>query len=253
MEPKPVNLKRPNYGIDAPSVVRNFVLLGAGLILLGVVLHFPLVSVHPTFATSLFHMFIWTGIYFVATAMIMLWGSKFGKFRERDRLLGAIPWRGDEHVLDVGCGHGLMLIGAAKRLATGKAVGVDLWQKEDQAGNSPRATWANVKLEGVADRVEIKDEDARRLPFPDSSFDVVLSSWALHNIYSALGRRQAVREIARVLKPGGRIALLDIRHTREYAEELRACGITDVRRSWPHFLFVIPTYAVTGSKPLSAT
>src|SRR5439155_13314827 len=100
-------------------------------------------------------------------------GSKVGKLRFREKLLSEIPWRGDEQVLDVGCGHGLMLIGAAKRLKTGKAIGVDLWQKEDQAGNSREATWENIALENVAERVELKDGDARQLPFADGSFDVV--------------------------------------------------------------------------------
>jgi SAM-dependent methyltransferase len=249
MKPHHVNLKRPNYGIDAPTVVRNFMLLGTGLILLAVSLYFALASGRPSLATILLHMILWPGIYFLATAIVMLWGSKVGKFRERDRLLEAIPWRGDEDVLDVGCGHGLLLIGVAKRLTTGKAVGIDLWQKEDQAGNSPEATWANVQIEGVTDRVEIKDGDARWLPFPSATFDVVVSSWALHNVYAAPERRQAVREIARVLKPGGRVALLDIRHTREYVDVLRECGLSNVRRSGPRFLFVIPTRAVTGHKP----
>jgi len=40
-------------------------------------------------------------------------------------------------VLDVGCGRGLLLIGAARRLTTGKAVGVDIWQAEDRVGNLP--------------------------------------------------------------------------------------------------------------------
>src|ERR1700730_10766018 len=85
---------------------------------------------------------------FLATGLVMLWASKFGKFTLRERVLNSITWHGNETVLDVGCGHGLMLIGAAKRLTTGKAIGVDIWQKEDQAGNSPEATWANVRLEG---------------------------------------------------------------------------------------------------------
>jgi cyclopropane fatty-acyl-phospholipid synthase-like methyltransferase len=45
--------------------------------------------------------------------------------------------RGDETVLDVGYGRGLHLIGAAKRLTTGKAPGVDIWQAEDLSGNLP--------------------------------------------------------------------------------------------------------------------
>jgi ubiquinone/menaquinone biosynthesis C-methylase UbiE len=70
----------------------------------------------------------------------------------------------------------------------------------------------------------------RRLPFDAASFDVVLSSKAIHNVYSAEGRAEAIREIARVLKPGGRALIDDIRHGSEYAAELARGGCGDVRR-----------------------
>jgi ubiquinone/menaquinone biosynthesis C-methylase UbiE len=155
-------------------------------------------------------------------------------------------------VLDIGCGHGLMLIGAAKRLRDGKATGIDLWQKQDQAGNSREATLLNVRLENVADRVELVDGDARKLPFMDNAFDVVVSSWALHNIYNRTEREGAVREAARVLKPGGRILLIDIRHTGQYAKVLRQSNLSEVRRSGPNFLFLTPSFTVTARKKDSA-
>ena len=170
----------------------------------------------------------------------------------RDKLLNSISWHGNEKVLDVGCGHGLMLIGAAKRLREGRAVGIDLWQKQDQAGNSREATLLNVRLENVADRVELVDGDARKLPFEENAFDVVVSSWALHNIYDRSGRDAAVREIARVLKPGGRLLIIDIRHTGEYAEVLRQSEMSEVHRTGPNFLFVIPSFALTARKPAVA-
>ena len=46
--------------------------------------------------------------------------SKFMKFRHRDKMLGMVNWRGDERVLDVGTGAGLLLVRAAKKLNTGK-------------------------------------------------------------------------------------------------------------------------------------
>ena len=116
-------------------------------------------------------------------------------------------------MLDVGCGLGLFLIGAAKRLSTGRAVGIDKWQQEDLSGNNAAGTLRNAMIEAVADRVEVHTGDARKLPFPDASFDVVLSSMALHNIYNAGERQTAVREIARVLAPGGRVLIVDVRHT----------------------------------------
>jgi arsenite methyltransferase len=246
------DLKKADYGIDAPGVVRNFALLGVWLVVLAAVLKLALSPYQPALAVALAHTCFWPGLWFTLTAVAMIWGSKVGKLRVRDRLLDAMPWRGDEQVLDVGCGRGLMLLGAAKRLTTGKAVGIDLWQTQDQSGNSPDTTRANARAEGVAERVELHTGDARQLPFADGTFDVVVSSWALHNIYDAEGRRQAVGEIARVLKPGGRVALVDIRHTTEYADALRAAGLADVTRSGPSFVFVIPSFRVTGRKPLPA-
>jgi ubiquinone/menaquinone biosynthesis C-methylase UbiE len=84
-------------------------------------------------------------------------------------------------------------------------------------------------IEAVADKVEVQTGDARQLPFADSSFDVVLSSMALHNIYKASERQIAVREIARVLAPGGRVLIVDIRHTSAYAATLRDAGLADAR------------------------
>jgi arsenite methyltransferase len=70
--------------------------------------------------------------------------------------------------LDVGCGRGLMLVGAGKWLTSGKAIGIDLWQQQDQANNSSSATLSNAAIEGVADRIEVKTADMCELPFPEN-------------------------------------------------------------------------------------
>jgi arsenite methyltransferase len=240
---------RADYGIDAPHVVRNLALIGVACVAVGTVAVFALEPSEPALAAMLFNMGLWPGLSLLLTAGVMVWGSKVGKLRMRDWLLDGIPWRGDEQVLDVGCGRGLLLLGAARRLTSGKAVGVDLWQKQDLSGNRPEAAQANARAEGVAERVEVRDGDARSLPFPDASFDVVLSSSALHNIYDAGERGTALLEIVRVLKPGGRVAIFDIRHTDEYACVFRERGLADVRRSRPYFFFVIPARTVTARKP----
>ncbi len=129
-------------------------------------------------------------------------------------------------MLDIGCGRGLMLIGAAKRLTTGTASGIDLWQAEDLSGNRPEATMENAVREGVADRVDVQTADMRKIPFPGATFDVVVSCSAIHNIYDAAGRRQTIAEIVRVLKPGGEAVIDDIRHGREYAASFAAYGCT---------------------------
>jgi len=215
--------KRPNYGIDAPGAVRNLVVGGVAALVLAVV------SCH--FDWGLTRMAIAIAIGWLGVAGWMVWDSMVGKLWSRDRLLDGLHLRGDETVLDVGCGRGLLLIGAAKRLTTGKAVGVDIWQAEDLSGNRPEATQENARLEGVSDRVEVKDGDARRLPFADGTFDVVVTKEVLHNIYNAAERDTAVREIARVLKRGGRLLIGDVRHTGRYAQVLRESGLEDVRRA----------------------
>jgi arsenite methyltransferase len=214
----------PNYGIDAPVAVRNlFIVAVLGAIslitrLLGVWSRQDLIAV---IARPL----IGAGLSCGAMGLWMIYDSKIGKVRVREKHLDKIAWRGDERVLDVGCGLGLFLIGAAKRLSTGRAVGIDKWQQEDLSGNNAAGTLSNAMIEGVAEKVEVHTGDARKLPFDNASFNVVLSSMALHNIYNAGERQTAVREIARVLKSGGRVLIVDVRHTRQYAATLRDAGL----------------------------
>jgi arsenite methyltransferase len=236
----PAARRRPDYGIDAPHVVRNLILAGIAALVLGAVLAFV------AGGAALIGFLLCAGLLGAAGAMV--YSSRVLKLRERDRIIGSIRWRGDEHVLDVGCGRGLLLIGAARRLTTGKAVGTDIWQAKDQSGNRPAATRANARIEGVADRVEVLDADARELPFEDESFDVVLAGLVIHNIPTAAGRVAAVREIVRVLKPGGQVAILDIWNTRTYARLLKDLGLEDVQRSRGRFLFFAPAMVVTGKK-----
>ena len=108
-----------------------------------------------------------------------------GKFLVWAELLDQLELRGDERILDLGCGRGAVLLMAAQHLTTGRAVGVDLWRRVDQSGNSEEATRRNAAAEGVADRVELHTADMTALPFADGSFDVVVSSLAIHNIGGA--------------------------------------------------------------------
>lgn len=155
--------------------------------------------------------------------------TRVGKFVVWSRVLGDLALRGDEEVLDLGCGRGALLTMAAQLLPNGRAVGVDLWHA-DQSGNSPEATLRNAELEGVADRVEVRTGDVTRLPFADNSFDLVISNLVLHNLPSAAARRDAIDEAVRVLRPGGRIVLGDLMHTKHYRARLLELGLTGLNR-----------------------
>lgn len=241
---------RPDYGIDAPGLVLRFVLIGVAGIAVALISRFLLADhLPPRLPAVLARMGLITAGWCLATAAVMVWGSKVIKLGLRERLLDGLQLRGDERVLDVGCGRGLLLNAAARRLPRGRAVGVDLWQREDQSGNAPETTLANARAEDVEARVELHTGDMRQLPFEAASFDAIVSSWAVHNIYDEAGRTQALQEIVRVLKPGGRLAMIDIQHTHQYEHVLKEAGMAEVKRSGPNFLFVIPSHTVTARKP----
>jgi SAM-dependent methyltransferase len=94
---------------------------------------------------------------------------------------------------------------------------------------APEALEANARLEGVADRIRIDTGDARQLPYPNASFDVVLSHWVIHNLPEEADRRKALDEMLRVLRPRGVLVLADIANSREYRTYLTSKGVTDMR------------------------
>jgi arsenite methyltransferase len=214
---------RASYGIDAPGVVRAHIVLGLLLALVATI-GLALPAPNPVPASLSIGAGV-VAIVLLLYAAVMLRSSLVGKKAVRDRLVAALALSGKERVLDAGCGRGLALIGCAKKLTIGKAVGIDLWAAKDLSNNNPEATRANAAAEGLIDRVEIETGDITRLPFPDASFDAVISMIVIHNIPSRDGRDQALRELVRVLKPGGRIAIFDLLHTSRYAEVLQEAGL----------------------------
>lgn len=152
---------------------------------------------------------------------------KFGKFHQRDDILSKVNWKGNEMVLDIGTGRGLLMIGAAKRLSEGKSIGIDIWRQEDMANNCMEKTMQNVRLEGVTEKVEVKSEDIRKTSFGSNTFDVVLSNLCIHNIAARMDREDACREIHRILKQGGKAVIGDLFfRIKEYSEVFKALGMS---------------------------
>jgi len=238
--PRVTPRRRGSYGIDAPYAPAFMAVLAVLELVLAIVTGKPRLLLASAFILAIL------GAYLHATLR--------GKFIVWAEILDESKLRGDERILDMGCGRGAVLLMAAQHLTAGRAVGVDLWRGVDQSGNSAEATRNNAVAEGVADRVELHDGDMRALPFEDDSFDRVLSSLAIHNIHGRAGRAKAVSEAVRVLRPGGRLLIADVRSTREYQEELVRLGMNDIvrRRAGRQFWRGGPwtmTRLVTATKP----
>lgn len=219
-----VRVIRGSYGIDAPSVLLGLVSGGMALLLVAVVaavLGWGVAAVAGCTAA---------GLWMLANAAVYVHTTLRGKFMVWQHLLDELGWAGTERVLDLGCGRGAVLVAAAERVPRGRVVGVDLWRSVDQSGNGPEAVRKNAEVAGVAHRVALHTCDLGALPFADGSFDVVLSALAIHNIDDQAGRDRAVDEALRVLRPGGRMVIVDIMHAKRYAIRLARDGLTASRR-----------------------
>lgn len=241
-------ITQPDYGLDAPLLVKRMFTRAAWTAAIGIAVFLINKNDNPGPAGTLLAVFLAIAAIFAAIGGFMVWSSRTGKLQLRDALLDSLDLKGEEKILDAGCGLGLMAIGAAKRLKSGKVTGVDIWDATVLSGNSSDAAKANAKLEGVADKVRLETGDIRKLVYPEKSYDVAVSAVAIHNIGDREGRDKAVREMFRVLKPGGRLLILDIFHVSEYAEVLRDAGAQDVTVASHGFLWCLPTKTVAAKK-----
>ena len=141
-------------------------------------------------------------IHWAARYDLLAWLLTWGRERAfRERLLELAEVQRGQSVLDIGCGTGTLAIAASTRVGpTGSVVGIDA---------SPqmvaRATRKAAKA-GAPGTFQLAV--AEQLPFPDGRFDVVLSTLMFHHLPRKT-REQCANEIRRVLKPGGRVFVVD--------------------------------------------
>ena len=128
-----------------------------------------------------------------------------GKLRGvRKNVLAMTELKRGESVLDVGCGTGTLALEAVEITGVdGRVVGVD------PAPRQIARARAKARRRGVA--VDFELGVIERLGFPDESFDVVTSTLMMHHLPDDV-RRRGLSEIARVLKPGGRLVIADAHH-----------------------------------------
>ncbi|MBI4789043.1 MAG: methyltransferase domain-containing protein [Chloroflexi bacterium] len=121
----------------------------------------------------------------------------------RDLTAGLAQLKPGAQVLEVGCGTGTLTLAAKRQVGpAGKAYGIDVIpkmieacrRKAEQAGADPSA----FQLGGIDD-----------IPFPAGKFDAVLCSFMIFHMSEGV-RRRGIQEIRRVLKPGGRLVVVDM-------------------------------------------
>lgn len=233
-------MKRINYGIDAPVVIRNLLLIGIVLIL--AYIFFP-GNAFPPLSIALQNTFITPGICLVICGLLMIAYSRFGKFKHRNRMLKMHEWKGSEQVLDVGTGLGLLMIGVAKKLTTGTSYGIDIFNNYDLSSNTRKQLQRNIEQENVGEKVKVLEENILETSFAANNFDVIVSNLCLHNLYKPEERQQACSEISRILKPGGKAIISDFKHTGQYAKVFKEMGMA-IQKKGPYIFDTFPPLSI---------
>jgi arsenite methyltransferase len=197
-----MNKLKANYGQELIPLLSILSIIDLALISAIVYLLLTGSSAFPTML-----MMGLAAIFFGIIIATSIWSSRIGKLIMRDKLIDELHLKGNENVLDIGCGKGLLAIGIAKKLTTGKVTGMDHWQGTFEYKYTRQMAEKNVEFEGLGNRVEIIDGDAQQLPFEAEKFDIITSSLVIHHVPDS---KLAFGEMRRTLKPDGIIAIADM-------------------------------------------
>lgn len=143
-------------------------------------------------------------------------GNRVGVARA---LISKLNLSGSERIIDVGSGRGLYAIEAAKKLDRGNVVAIDVWDPlavsqlqfqhklSQPTGNKLENAVHNAELSGVKSKITFINMDANHIEFDAQTFDIAICGFVLGHLKQH--RTQAIKEVFRILKPDGKLVLVD--------------------------------------------
>ena len=174
-----------SYGVDAPRV--------------------PVVSAIGGVAFVVYGFFgggglgVLLGLLLFGQAALYLHTANRGRFVLWARILGDAGLEGDERVLDVGCGRGLVAVTAARLVPDGRVVALDQWRDQARTGIGPDLARSNARANGVEDRIDVVTGDPTAVDAKRGSFDLVVSNLP----FQAVRDRELRAAVAGRDVPGG--------------------------------------------------
>lgn len=214
-----MKMNKLKKGLDAPLVPLLYIIVGL-LALLYALLFYKHYSGY-----------LWTvayGVIMILGGLIFIHTSIRGKSVIWDDIISELNIPKNSKILDLGTGHGLVLLKFAQYLSEkGHATGIDLWRNRDQSHNSLENTKNIIRSKKLEHIANVETANMLDLPFEDNQYDFVVTSLALHNIKPASARKNALNEASRVLKSSGTLIIVDTGHKKkEYMSVLRSNGFS---------------------------
>jgi ubiquinone/menaquinone biosynthesis C-methylase UbiE len=189
-----------------------FVISGCSFLFLGIIMKKPLMTGGALFI-------IFYGIFTTLGWILARYVIPGNRIKIAKDIVHSLNISGKEMILDVGSGRGLYAIEVAKKLSTGKVIGIDIWDEAEidnlifhhrlsqPTGNIIKNARKNAVIEGVDNKIEFISMDANHLKFASNSFDVVICGFVIGHLWKF--SPAILKEIYRVLKPGGRLIIID--------------------------------------------
>lgn len=187
---------RTSYGIYSPSVL--------GVFIFAIIVCFFLNIIFNNLAIRYIIMIIII-IMAITIGLIFYQSSSPLRVKRSEILVEFAEPKENSFMLDVGTGRGLVAITLAKACKKCKVIGIDTWSPlclSGVSGNTIENAEKNAEIEKVDHKVKFQQADARKLPFPDNTFDLVAAHEVLDSI--VVGRDKILKEIYRVIKRGGK-------------------------------------------------